>query len=480
MTEQEYQKWLRSPKARRTALVEVDTVPPLRLSVLPYTTEATDPLPNVRYDALIKGGVGYDETLPMDGTSRASYSSIELHNEDGALDHFRDIVWKNKAIRVYFGDVTWAKADYKLVVTGVVDDCTVSYNSVSILMKDKMERINNALSDELMGGTGNEAENLKPVLLGECHNISPRIFNAGEHEYLFHDKAAERIIEVRDRGVPVGHTSVVGGFKLTATPDGLITLSAQGDKAGGYDNTVASLIKKVVKTYGLAASRFTDDDIDLPNFSAFDTLHPDPVGIYLKDRSTVQQVVVELANSLAAHPIMSRLGKLRLLRVELPPLGTPTVIQTSDYEFGSLEIAGQSEVVAGVRLGYCKQWTRQEIAEGVPEEHRELFNQDWLTVRVENQSVADEYKIDTETDQIDTLLQRKVDAQAEATRRLALWTTPRTVYRVRGLAQTLELELGQAVTLFGSRFGLDNGKLGQVVGLKPDWVAGRCDVEVLI
>lgn len=480
MTEQEYRKWLRSPNARRTALVEVDTTPPLRLSVLPYTTEPSDPLPNIRYDALIKGGVGYDETLPLDGTSRASYSSIELHNEDGALDHFRDIVWKNKAIRVYYGDVTWERSDYKLVVTGVVDDCTVSYQSVSILLKDKMERLNNSMSDVLMGGTGNEAENLKPILLGECHNISPRLLHAGEHEYIFHKGEAERIIEVRDRGVPVEYTARTGGFKLTSSPDGLITLSAQGDKEGGYTNTVANLIKKVVKSYGLEASRFTDEDIDIPNFNAFNSLHPEPVGIYLKDRSTVQQVVVELANTLAAHPVMSRLGKLRLLRIELPPLGTPTVIQMSDYEYGSLEIAGQSEVVAGVRLGYCRQWTKQEIAEGIPEEHRDLFNQDWLTVKVENQAVADEYKIETETDQQNTLLQRKEDAQAEATRRLALWTTPRTIYRVRGLAQLLELELGQAVTLFGKRFGLDNGRLGQVVGLKPDWVAGRCDVEVLI
>lgn len=480
MTDQEYKKWLRSPKARRTALVEVDTTPPLRLSVLPYTTEPTDPLPNIRYDALIKGGVGYDETLPLDGTSRASYSSIELHNENGALDHFRNIVWKNKAIRIYYGDVTWERKDYKLVVTGVVDDCNVTYNSASILLKDKMEQLNNALSEEIMGGTGNEAESLKPVLLGECHNISPRLFHAGEHEYTFHKKEAERIIEVRDRGVPVGYTLSANGFKLTASPDGVITLSAQGDKEGGYTNTIANLIKKVVKSYGLTANRFTDADIDTPNFNTFNSLHPDPVGIYLRDRSTVQQVVVELANTLAAHPIMSRLGKLRLLRIELPPLGTPTVIQLQDYEHGSLEIAGQSEVIAGVRLGYCKQWSRQEIAEGVPEEHRDLYNQDWLTVKVDNQAVATEYKIETETDQVDTLLQRKVDAQAEAVRRLALWTSPRTVFRVRGLAQTLELELGQAVTLFGKRFGLDNGKLGQVVGLKPDWVAGRCDVEVLV
>ena len=72
------------------------------------------------------------------------------------------------------------------------------------------------------------------------------------------------------------------------------------------------------------------------------------------------------------------------------------------------------------------------------------------------------------------------DAQAEANRRLALWSAPRSVFSLRGYAHLLGLELGQAVTLTAPRWGLNAGQLGQVVGLSRDWLAGRIDVEVLI
>ena len=81
---------------------------------------------------------------------------------------------------------------------------------------------------------------------------------------------------------------------------------------------------------------------------------------------------------------------------------------------------------------------------------------------------------------MDTLLLKGTDAQTEAQRRLNLWKVQRTVYSVEGYANLLTLELGQAVTLYGNRFGLNDGKSGVVVGLQRDWVAGRCNVEVLV
>ncbi|MFA7523424.1 MAG: hypothetical protein WCY71_10925, partial [Halothiobacillaceae bacterium] len=79
MTDAEYRRWLRDDTVRRTVLLEIDTDPVRRLSVVPYTTLPTDATPNVRYDALIKGGVGYREQLSLDGGSTGSYASIELH-----------------------------------------------------------------------------------------------------------------------------------------------------------------------------------------------------------------------------------------------------------------------------------------------------------------------------------------------------------------------------------------------------------------
>lgn len=481
MTEADYKRWLRDDSARRTVLLEIDTSPVRRLSVVPYTTLPDDATPNVRYDALIKGSIGYTETLSIDGVSRAGHSTIDLHNEDGALDGWLGDVWQNRDIRIYFGDVNWTRADYRLVAQGVVDRVEQDRDTFSIALLDELSRLDNAITETLLGGSGQEADRLMPVTLGENHNVSPRLYAANVHEYRYHGGAAERLIEVRDRGVPVTATAVTGGFRLAIEPDGEVTASVQGDVQNGYQNTVAKLVELLATKYGPVSSRFTTADLDTTNLTAFDAAHLQAVGLYLTERATVQACIVELAETLGAQAIMSRTGKLRLLKVHLPAVGTPAIIQPADYEEGSLEIAGQSDVIAGVRLGYCRNWAAsQRIAEGVPAAHRDLYGQEWLTVTARAPSVADEYRIDTETEQVNTLLLTKADAQAEAARRLSLWSVPRTIVRVRAFAHLLDLELGQAATIFGDRFGLDSGKTGQVVGLNPDWVTGRCDVEVLI
>lgn len=481
MTEIEYQRWLRNDQARRTVLLEIDTDPVRRLSVVPYTTLPDDATPNIRYDALIKGGVGYRESLSLDSGSTGSYASIELHNEDGSLDAWLGDVWRNREIRVYYGDVAWVRADYRLVAAGVIDRCEQSRDTVTITLVDLMERLNNAVTETLLGGSGQEADRLMPVSLGENHNVAPRLFAHGLHEYRYHGGATERLIEVRDRGVPVAYTPVAGGFRLAADPDGEITASVQGDVQNGYQNTVAKLVELLATKYGPVNTRFSVGDLDTVNLAAFASANPQPVGLYLLDHATVQACIVDLAASVGAQAIMSRTGQLRLLKVQLPASGTPAVISPSDYEQGSLEVVGHSRVIAGVRLGYCRNWSaRQRIAEGVPTEHRDLYAQEWLSVTATNPAVANEYRIETEVEQVNTLMLVKADAQAEAERRLALWSVPRIVVKVRGFAQLTQLELGQAVTLRGDRFGLDSGKTGQVVGLNPDYVTGRCDVEVLL
>lgn len=132
---------------------------------------------------------------------------------------------------------------------------------------------------------------------------------------------------------------------------------------------------------------------------------------------------------------------------------------------------------------------QDNLETGIPTEHKDLFNKEWLEVVASSPSVAEEYRLTAEPDLETTYLLRRVDAEAEANRRLALWSTSRTVYRLRGYAHLLTLELGQKVRLRGSRFGLQprveggvvyDGKVGVVIKLQLDWIARRATVEVLV
>ena len=482
MTDLEFQAWLKKG-GRYVVLVEADTTPLRYLSTVAYTTLPSDTPANRVYSPVLAGGIALSETLPLDGTATLSAGDIEIHNEDGSLDSWLDDIWTNRRIQVFIGDVTWPRADFKLVFDGVAAGLeSTSPERLNIVLRDKLQRLNTPVSETLLGGSTPNSTRLQPITLGEVHNIEPLLTNPALHEYQCHAGAIESIIEVRADGVPRTITTSgvpAGSFRLTASPEGTITASVQGRTP--YVNTVSNIVQVLATAYGTPSERFTSSDLDTAQLNAFNTAHPQPVGIHISDRSNVLQCCQDLAASVGAQVAMSRTGLMRLLKIDLPASGTPVYVTESDYEADSLSISQRSEVIAGVRLGYCKNWTVQTtINSGIPSEHKDLYAQEYLTVTARDSTVASNYKLYADEPQVDTLLLKKTDAQAEANRRLALWKTQRTVYRFTGYAHLLTLELGQALNLTSPRFGLSSGKTGVVVGLQSDWISRRVVVEVLI
>lgn len=481
MTDADFLAWL-DRGGMRAALVEVGTDTPRFLSTVPYTTLPSDTPANRAYFPLLAQGFAFSEALSLDGNPTISVGDIALHNEDGLLDSWLDEVWVNRAIRVYIGDVAWPRADFRLVFSGLVSSITAgARNRLSIVLRDALNRLNAPVTDATLGGSSTNADRILPVCLGECHNVSPLLIDPAQHEYQVHQGAVERLIEVRDNGVPLTVTPTLstGKFVLTSTPAGAVTASVQG--CTPYSNTVVGAVQALATAYGTPDQRMTAADLDAAQLAAFNSAHPQPVGMWLGDRGNVLQACQELAASVGAQVVTSREGKLRIVKLALPGTGTPVSIRPSDYVAGSLAIKERATVIAGVKLGYCRNWTVQTgLDTGIPAAHKDLYAQEYLTVTARDASVAAAYKLYADLPQTNTLLLTKADAQAEANRRLALWKVQRTVYRVQCFAHMLLLELGQAVTLFGDRYGLNAGKSAVVVGLQADWIAGRVSVEVLV
>ena len=483
MTEIEFTDWLKKG-GRYTLLVEVDTTVPRYLSTVAYTTLPTDSPANRVYSPVVSGGVAFTETLPLDGSATLSVGDIELNNDDGLLDSWLDDVWVNKPIRIYIGDVSWVRADFRLIFTGIVANINSrAANRLNISLRDKLQRLNTPVSETLLGGTTSNKDRLIPLCFGEVHNVEPLLVDPATLKYKVHGSAIERLIEVRDNGVPVSvnESLIDGTFTLVAQQAGTITCSVQGDKPTTYSNSIADTITRLVTEYGKVSDRLTTADIDSAQFAAFNAAHPQPVGVYLNDRSNVIEVCQQLASSVGAQISMSREGLLRLLKITLPATGTPLVVTPSDYVAKSLEIKERVDVKAAIKVGYCKNYTTQTgLNTGLPASHKDLFMQEYLSVTAKNQSVADTYKLNTEPVQTDTLLLTESDATAEANRLLTLWQQPRTVYKFVGYSHLLTVSLGQALTLVSPRFGLSEGKTGIVVGIQSDWVSRRVTIEVLI
>lgn len=148
--------------------------------------------------------------------------------------------------------------------------------------------------------------------------------------------------------------------------------------------------------------------------------------------------------------------------------------------YAQLRPVARQDVVAAVKIGFCRNYTAQpDLQTSLPIEHKSLYATEWLTETATDEAVRDTYRLDTEPVQIDTCLLRRVDAAAEAARRLALGRAPRTIYEFDGEPEMLLLELGQDVTITYPRFGLDQGEPAVVVSLGPDWITGRCTVGVM-
>lgn len=500
MTDAQFTDWLKSQAASRCVLIEataqvngVETT--IYMGTRPFTTRPTDAPANTTYLPIATVGTLFTERLLLEGDGSLSTGTLEVDNIGGERDSWGGpgYVFTNRSIRARLGDDRWTLAVLPLssrIFDGVTADIAPAGRSkFTLKLRDKLQRLNTAISEAKLGGAGEAQDALLPIGLGQMFNVTPLLIEPGILKYQVHAGRIDSIIEVRDNGAPVAFTAdlATGTFTLAAAPAGAVTVSFRGDKAPTYGETAAQLVKRLVTGYGKVSDRFTDDDIDLANFAAFDAAHPQGMGLYATDRLNVLNACQMLVGSLGAQLVMSRLGKLRIIKIALPGAGTPFVIRpehvvhTKEGE-STLQPTGRTAAVGAVKLGFCKNWTVQEAGTlaGIPDRHKDLFANEWRTTTKSDVATLAKFKLNAEPVQQDTMLLTRADAEAEAQRRLDLWKVPRTTYEFDGVPELLQLELGQAITVYNPRFGMAAGVPGIVISLAPDWNTGRVKVGFLV
>ncbi|MDO8065551.1 hypothetical protein [Janthinobacterium sp. SUN206] len=489
MIDAQFLEWLETPSAIRMVLIEVQVNVAGQevtryIASRPYLTGSLDVPANTEYLPLATGGLAFTEQVSLTGEAGLSGGDIELDNADGALDGWLADVWRNRAIKVWSGDLRWLRADFRLVFDGIVADIgSTDRNSFNLALRDKMQRLDTPMTEVKLGGVSTNKDVTLPIPLGECHNVAPLLTNPATQEYGFLG-AVESIFEVRTNGKPVPITidNAAGRFKLTINPlANVVTASVQGDNAGGYAPRIGPLVQRIATGYGKVGDRFTAADLDLANLAAFDAAHPQLVGLYVADRTNQAQAIQQLAASVGAQALISRTGKLRLIQIALPAAGVPVEIGPDQMLEDSLHPAQRLAVVAAVKIGYDRNWTVQaNLTTSIPPAHADLYATEWLTETVVDEAVKARYRLTDDPPQIDTCLKTTEDARAEATRRLALHKVQRTIYEFDGEPEMMLLELGQPVVLRDKRFGLQDGAPGVVVILSPSWLTGRITVGVLV
>jgi hypothetical protein len=499
MTNAQYLAWLNDPSAIRMVLVEavasvngVDTT--FYLSTLPYTSAAADTPANQPYRAaLIASDLQTTEGLSLDGSATMTVGDIGVQNADGAYDAWLGYVWTNRPVTILFGDVRWPRSDFQVIFNGVSADIgNKSRTSVNLKIRDKLERLNAAISEHLVGGTTSNQGAMVPLAFGEVVNVTPLLIDPTTLQYQVHDGAINGLIEVRDNGVPIANDTLGwakvtvdaahGTFRLASTPAGTLTVSLQGDIGGGsYASTVAGIVKRIATGYGYTGNQFSAGEIDATNFAAFDTAHPQPIGISVTGTTNSLSVIQQATGALQAQLVASRTGLLQLQQIDFSNLVPSFDIKPAHMVEHSIYPQARELVQASVVLTFCQNQTQQaNLTTSLPAEALSLMGKANFESTAVDVSVKTLYKLTTEPTKVDTVLLRRIDADAEAQRRLNICKVPRTTYQFDGFAALFQLQLNQAVRLFHPRFNLAAGAAGLVVSMTTNWALGRTTVGVMV
>ena len=484
--------WLKDSSHIRNILVEVQGVnvgsgqtAAFYLSTKPFVSTNLDTPSNTSYDSCLVGGVSFSESLSLDSTVSIGFGDLEVDNTDGSKDAWLNYIWTNRSVVIRIGDPTWPHSDYRIIFSGLISDiASRDRTRINLILVDKLQKLNNAISEALLTNPGLDSEELIPVTFGECFNVAPLASNPATLEYQVHTGVIEDIIEVRDNGAPVAFTENLNGgkFTLNQSPFGQITCSVQGARDGvNYYNTIPNIIRLIVKSYGPAATRLTDSDIDLVNFANFNTLYPVPVGVYCTSRENMLDICNQLAGSIGAQVTFTPTGLLKLVRLDMSGTGVEHTIQPEDIELQSLSVQEKAPVRGTTKLGYCKNWTTQTsgLAAGINPSSVNLFNTEYLYSSTTNATTTANYSLSTEPQAEPTLLITAAGANTESTRRNNLFSQARVVYTMVAYAHLLFVELGDNIRLTNSRFGLNN-TAGIVVNIDRDWITGRVTLGVLV
>lgn len=500
----EFEAWLDNSSAIRCILVEVvaningiDTL--IYLSNKNFNTGPSDLPANTAYLPLLGSGVTFNQNISLDGSASLSFGDISVSNINGELDSWLNYIWTNKPISVYLGDVTFSRANFTLIHKGYVQDVSSKDKStLNISLRDVLQKVNTPVTSATIGGAQPNSTSLVPLVFGEVYNITPVVVDSVNLVYQVHNGPIERIIEVRDNGVPLtegtGYTVNLsaGKFTLLNSPAGTITCSVQGEKTSidlatgslitnTYTNTIAKIIGVICRKY--ANAKITAQELDLVSFYAFDADNKAPVGIYLTNTVNAIQVCQELAASVGGYFTGNSIGQLSLLQIKSPQSGGKSIDDNYILE-NSCKLDTKLQVKGSIKLGYCKNWTVQtSLLTGIPEDHKQLLGLEYLTVSEKDIQILAAYDLAEEPAAKNTLLVSNTPTayvSQEASRQLDLWKVPRFIYTLELPSKYLNIKLGSMVTLNHSRFGLSNNTYAQVISVQVDWSLGKVTLGVLV
>jgi hypothetical protein len=507
-----YQTWLQSNVAK-VLIVQVN-VYSSGVETTRYLSTYPVIVNGIQYLPIVRNNIEITESISTAYSASISYGDIEVANSNEELSSWLSDVWVNRSCKIYVGSVPLPGTsldltnDFELVFNGLVEDIdSKSYGVLNLKIRDRLENVNYPVTEAILGNyfhgavladtdpayTNQYINTIRPLIFGEVHNVTPLLTDPTQLEYMVSNGPVEQIIEVLDNGVPISFRTTKAGvevgevppgsFRLNSSPVGTVTASVQGVAktisisgatfSSSYLNTAANNIATLLKFYGKQLS-YTDMDN-----TSFSTECQEAIGIAVTDRTNLLAVCQEIAKSCGCVLAVTRKGLIKLVKLAIPSVQVAEINDSNSF-LGSLVLSERPAVIAGVKLGYARNYTVMTgLVTGIPEQHKSLLATEYLEALVTDTSVQALYGITTEPDIENTRLIDKTEATNVASTKLALFSTPRKVISVACTSELMSLEVGNGVTVKSSRLGIGSAP-GLVISTKVNWLTGRIDLKVLI
>lgn len=478
-----------------------------------YTSRPSDSPANVHFEARLLGSLAIDAAAfdgdEPTGRSRIGTGVLAAANGDGALDAWATYAWDARSVRLYEVDRGSAFSASSLIFAGTADGLSWDERSIVIRLRDQQLVFDRAIQNAVYGGTGgadggSAVEGLrKPLAFGKCRNIPLLLIDPVNLVYQAHDGQIESVLAVRDRGATltvdtdyasyaalVGATIAAGEYgtclaeglvRLGGAPDGQVTADVEGDARGGtYVSSTGTIIRRIATTRMSSANLADPAGLDTASFSALEAAQSAVVGYFVpgdQDKK-VAEVFDDLMAAAGGYWGVTRTGELFVKRLEAP--SSPALTVTDGEIVGERALARR-----GLRpsrrqtVEYQRLWAVQPadgLVDSLTAADRAFYSTEARVATVEGAGVITAHRLARDV-RVRAFFDSQAAAEAEATRRQALFGTRRDIYEVSvpsGLAvdgSGNRLWLGDEASVDVSRFDLSGGKNLVIIGISEGGAA---------
>lgn len=493
VSDTQFAEWLRGDRRDRVVLIEAKawsggTEVTRYMSDRGYTSQPGESPANTAYEDIVLAVPDIRSYMgeAFRGRSLVSYGDIEIDNSNGVRDSWLTDGWDKRDVRVYLGDPSWTRSDFRLVFYGTIEEISARDGRTLVLkLRDRQELFSKPLQVNTVAA-GPLTAKKRPVCYGTCYSVPGVLSSASAQTFEFNDRALLAIDYVYEDGYSItgSATRVAGGGSglgayatYTGHSTGFTSQIVTAD-VRGFESTTGAIVRRIL----IDRAGLTDADIDPAALSAWDAAGGgNPVGFYsAADGETIGSALDTLMAGIGGYYAIGRDGRITGGILKRPEADYSSVLDlvADDIEAGRIDLVRRIVPPKTLRLGYKRYWRTIASANNnvtsAQTVNRLQTEYDVLSQAMYGGSVYN--SVDAELQS--SCFSDSTGATAELTRRYQLWYDLRFVYRVRTFRAAQQINIGDCVTLTMARYGFDAGPKAVVVGMRESLTSGWVELEL--